>query len=1287
MAYSSVAIIALVVLFITNFDLLFRRKSADKFPAQKQYRFFLISVALFYVADLLWGIFETYDIHIADYAVTVGFFVLMAISVCLWAFYVVAFLGQKTFISNFFRVVGIIMLIGGLTLIIINFSVPIMFEFVEGKYKSLPFRSAYFGAQGIMFILTSLYAFIMAGVKADKNEKTKYVAIGIFGLEMGAMIAMQILYPSAPIYSFGYLIGLLITNTFVVAEQKKDYRIALEEGKQREEEQLEELSSAKVLAYTDPLTGIKNRYAYVELEERIDERIAKAEMEAFSLIVFDLNDLKLINDKLGHYEGDQYIIESIRQIKFFFPHAELYRFGGDEFVAYVEKEGLKDRHERLELFNKKVEENYASGEPIIATGISDYRPSRDNTYRAVFSRADERMYVRKRQLKERGRINLLKVQEERINNTFDENKVEKLKAELIRIREESMKVKNPRIGFYKTFYQNEEYSLIDLLNNSSCDEVAELNLNDNTFKQLFHVDGKYFVPTVDASYNDLFDFVCRYIVHPDDRETYANFMKVDGLLDRLKNCEIPNFDFEHFRYKLQDGDYRYVEQCIITGEENGIAPGIVRLYVFDIQNYKERQSGNVGNESGVISKGRDSVTNLLLEKEFLVKGQDLIASRPDENWCFISIDIEHFRFFDEWYGRESGDYLLAKIGAMFAESEKELNGLSGYFGKDDFSFVAPYDEKKIQNLYNKMREIILSFGATAGFMPSFGIAMVEKGLALVDAFDRATIASARAKSDIRNRICIYNPEMQFLVQKESRLLSEFMQAMKNEEITFYLQPQCRISSKKIVGVEALSRWIKKDGTVISPADFIPVLEKYGFISDLDQYIWEKVCASLHEWLEAGHKSVPVSINVSRADLFSLDITKKLVELTEKYSVPHDLLKIEITESSYVEATELVDKLVDELMKHGFSVLMDDFGSGYSSLNMLSNLKLDAIKLDAKFLKLNDTDTSRALHILESVVNMAKSIGLPIIIEGVETQEHADFLEHLGCRYIQGYLFYKPMPVEVFRTLIKDENMIDKRGFVVKLNEQVRIREFLDKNIYSDSMLNNIIGPVAFYSWDGQKTDIVRFNEQFYQAVRVQEFNERLEHIEQFIHPSDAIKMHNTFKKAINDKLNGASETLRFFTPDGTVLSFFIHFYSLGKKEGGERFYGAAQNVTELADLQEEKQLIANYSKDSLIFIRKLNNQWFYSVASRGLSDLFDITPMELEKELNSGEFAKKRIVKRNKYEEYKKAFETFAKNNGNFEAELDVLDSNHHVVKLHLSMTCVSGQSNNIAYILRTINN
>ena len=168
----------------------------------------------------------------------------------------------------------------------------------------------------------------------------------------------------------------------------------------------------------------------------------------------------------------------------------------------------------------------------------------------------------------------------------------------------------------------------------------------------------------------------------------------------------------------------------------------------------------------------------------------------------------------------------------------------------------------------------------------------------------------------------------------------------------------------------------------------------------------------------------MSINVSRVDIYNFDIVKYLIDLTDKYDLPHRLIKVEITESAYAETAKFIEDIVLRLRKEGFAVLMDDFGSGYSSLNMLSTIKLDAIKLDSEFLRLEGADYERGIRIIESVVNMAKVMALPIIVEGVETKQQCEFLMELGCRYVQGYYFFKPLPREEFEKVIKQKDMID-----------------------------------------------------------------------------------------------------------------------------------------------------------------------------------------------------------------------------------------------------------------------
>ena len=555
-------------------------------------------------------------------------------------------------------------------------------------------------------------------------------------------------------------------------------------------------------------------------------------------------------------------------------------------------------------------------------------------------------------------------------------------------------------------------------------------------------------------------------------------------------------------------------------------------------------------------------------------------------------------------------------------------------------------------------------------------------MVLVDAFDRASIAASKAKGDIRNRIIYYNSDMQFLAQHEFRILTEFMNALKNDEITFYLQPQCHAKTGKIVGVEALARWIKKDGTFVSPNTFIPILEKYNFVTDLDKHMWEKICISLKEWLDLGHAAVPVSINVSRVDIYNFDIANYIRDLADKYSIPHHLIKVEITESAYAETTNVVEDIVRRLRKDGFSVLMDDFGRGYSSLNMLSSIKLDAIKLDSEFLRLEGTDYERGIRVIESVVNMAKVMGLPIIVEGVETKEQCEFLMDLGCRYIQGYYFYEPLPVEEFRKVISEEGKIYERGLVVKANEQIRIREFLDKNIYSDSMLNNILGAVAFYSWDGEHIDIVRYNQQFYESVNVPDFAERLENIEMFAPEEDRPILFNALKEAMLNRLSGSSAHIRFHRSDGGLMSFKLRFYYLGKKEGRELFYGAASNDSELANLQEVKELISSYSTDNMILVSVINKKFRFNVISHTLSDLLGITPIQLEEELNTATFVKRCVNPKEILEINKDALKLASKHK-EFEKTITIYDKDSNKVKLKIDFFCVADAADNVSYILK----
>ncbi len=452
-------------------------------------------------------------------------------------------------------------------------------------------------------------------------------------------------------------------------------------------------------------------------------------------------------------------------------------------------------------------------------------------------------------------------------------------------------------------------------------------------------------------------------------------------------------------------------------------------------------------------------------------------------YSMVAIDIEHFRLFNKLYGRETGDELILYIQNCLKEIAGEHDGVEGYLGADNFGIFIPDSHEIIKQIQEQIIKGIHKWNNTVGFYPVIGIYSINTDTDSPEImYDRATLALSNAFEGQPDHICHYTQEMESRLEKEVELLSEIQEALKNNEFTFFAQPQCNIATHQIVGAEALVRWVKPDGTMVSPGAFIPVLEKNGMIDRLDRYVWDKVCAWIRSWIDRGFQPVPISINVSRVDIFSMDVPAYIFSLLEKYQLSEHYVKVEITESAYTESDERITSTVNILRGKGFKVMMDDFGCGYSSLNMLKNIPVDVLKLDMRFLDISETEEEKGMNILESVVNMARLLRLPIIVEGVETEKQEQFVQSLGCRYIQGFYFYKPLPVKQFEELLSDERQLDFHDLFYKQVEPLHIREFMDTNFITDSMLNNVLGPVAFYEMRDHQIEITRVNEQYFQLM-------------------------------------------------------------------------------------------------------------------------------------------------------------------------------------------------------------
>lgn len=762
-------------------------------------------------------------------------------------------------------------------------------------------------------------------------------------------------------------------------------------------------------------------------------------------------------------------------------------------------------------------------------------------------------------------------------------------------------------------------SVVEYLDSLSFDELAEIDLFNGQIRNLFHVEGKYFVPIFDGSYKDLYRYSCENMIHPDDKTIQVDFMNHDTMLERLAASPIPGVLTAEFRYRLQGGGWCWVKQVIVGGPKHGLPEGVIRFYVFDIQNRKQRELGEITSGHHA-PPTRDSLTSLRREKDFFSEAHGLIAAHQCRGWCFIALDIDQFKFFNDWNGREAGNFVLAKIGSYLVSREMNDGWLAGYLGQDDFCILMPYSEEEVQNLYTAVANIILESGASLSFTPLLGVCMVEEDVAILDLLDRAKLAVTAAKSNFKHRIRYFDREMYRQTDKEYRLLTDFQKAIANGEIFFALQPQCRLSTGQIVGAEALARWHKPTGEIAQPNDFVPILEKYDFITDLDRYIWEQVCVHIRAWADAGHEPVPISVNVSRQDVYNLDIAQYFEDLIARYDLPTSSLKIEITESAYVDDPGKVNAMAKRLRDKGFVVLIDDFGSGYSSLNMLDSMNIDVVKLDMDFLRMNHDDQRKSIRILESTVSMAKSLGLAVITEGVEGTDKADFLRSIGCRYVQGYHFYRPMSCEDFERLIIDESLIDRAGFQPKPNDEFRMREFLDQNVYSDSMLNSILGPVGIFSWHEEKVNVVRFNEQFYEELGIDNLEKHLTGTQNYVDPKDLPRYYRLLNNALEDRMNGVTDIIRFRRLDGTPFDLLIHFYYLGESEKSKRFYGTFRNVTKITEMRDELKIMSQISDVTIAFLRYRDDGWSFDVSVHGLEKELGLTRFELEAELADRSF-------------------------------------------------------------------
>ena len=716
--------------------------------------------------------------------------------------------------------------------------------------------------------------------------------------------------------------------------------------------------------------------------------------------------------------------------------------------------------------------------------------------------------------------------------------------------------------------------LFRLAGSAKYDELFELNLSANSFRMHYHVEGKYVIPERTGDLDEMLEDVAQRMVHPDDSAAFREFWNLDTMRARFSSVAAEGADGGmlqgRFRRKLADGGWCWVQQLVVALPNN---PGEDEIAMCFIQDVEDDSWDDPTLFMRFAPSLVDPMTGLRTRTPFFSAAAELLAAHPGESHCLMAIDVEHFKLFNEWHGEQEGDRLLKEIAGFLAQAERDYGAVAGYLLGDDFCIVMPNRLDMVEELQGKITECVRRVSKEMAFLPAFGLyAVVDPSLPVSTMYDRALVALDSVKGNYAQFTGWYEEDMMEKMEEDHALLLEVQRALSEGEFVFYAQPKCNIATGKIVGLESLARWKHPDRGVIPPARFMPVLERNGLVTALDLHIWEQVCQALRAWIDAGRTAIPISVNVSRRDVYAVDVVDALKGLVEKYRIDPKLLSVEITESAYVEDYQIISELVDELRMAGFAVYMDDFGSGYSSLNMLKDLNVDVLKLDMKLLDVEGSQARKGKGILESIITMARLVDLRVIAEGVETEEQRDFLMKAGCLYAQGYYFYRPMPPEEFESIITDPANVDYRGLQADRIEQLQLRQLLSDSVLSDAMMDDILGAIAFYDVHDDEVELVSANQQYCRLTGINpiDLEERRHRITRLVYEDDWLDFLDAFKEAYRKAPAGATVDMRRMKSDGSTVHIHLRVFYLRKRDGHRFYYGALSDVTE--QVRQARQL-------------------------------------------------------------------------------------------------------------------
>lgn len=501
-------------------------------------------------------------------------------------------------------------------------------------------------------------------------------------------------------------------------------------------------------------------------------------------------------------------------------------------------------------------------------------------------------------------------------------------------------------------------------------------------------------------YNDLMEAIYR---HGGNMSVYES--KYSQWIEKLGDDRRDSMTFQTTDIEI-NGEKHYFEIVYkrIYDESNRV--------ICDYFVYNDRTQMYESWEQEKYKASHDSLTGLLNRDQFYEDVHDMVNKYHDTTFYLICSNIKDFKFINEIFGMEKGNQVLIKQAKLMASNPSERT-ICARLMNDRFALCLPREEFDEKRVADSIKELQREFSGNSFHLHTYmGVYEIrDRDEAVSIMVDKANIAADTIKNNYDCCVAYYDEHLLEISIEQRRLLGEFEPALQNDEFVMYLQPQVKRDGAA-KGAEALVRWVHPSRGILTPYAFIDILENAGLIYKLDLYIWEKAAQKLAEWKEKGYGSYHISVNISTKDFYIIDIYETFTGLINKYGIAASNLHLEITETTLMTDFEKNMNIIHKLQGVGFRVEIDDFGSGYSSLNMLKDISADVLKIDMGFLRKSENEV-KGQDILESIITLAGKIGMDVITEGVETKKQLDMLTMMGCHEFQGYYFSKPVPVSEF----------------------------------------------------------------------------------------------------------------------------------------------------------------------------------------------------------------------------------------------------------------------------------